>query len=185
MAEFNNGLQLLPETRKKITIKVPGENKILNIGIVILVLTVSLIGGLGFYSSSLENTRNQLDAEITNLEQQRDKKAEANILTLNKQLGLLSNVLNSHITWSKALGKIEGLLQPQIQFESFSAAIADNKFEFKALTVNYTVIARQIAAFVSDDSITDVGLETVHTRTDGKLEFNMKLTFDKTKFVNQ
>ena len=180
-----NGLQLLPETRRKIEIKIPGENRLIYIGIAFLVLMLALIGGLYYYRSILEDRKTGLDVRIVGLEKDRDKKVETNLLTLSKQLSLISTLLDSHIVWSKALGKIEGLLQPQVQFLSFSAAVSDNRFEFKALATNYTVIARQIAAFVSDDSIKDIELTNVHVLTNGKLEFSIKLEFDKTKFLRE
>lgn len=180
-----NGLQLLPETRRKIEIKVPGENRLINAGITVLVLMLVLVGGLYFYKSTLEDKKTGLDAKIINLEKDRDKKVETNLLILSKQLSLISTLLDSHIVWSKALSKIENLLQPQVQFLSFSAAVSDNRFEFKALANNYTVVARQIAAFVSDDSIKDIALTNVHVLTSGKLEFGIKLEFDKTKFLKE
>src|SRR3989344_201782 len=164
-----NGLKLLPETRRKIEVRIPGENRLIYIGMVVLVLVAVVIAGLYFYRSSLENKKNDLDAEIASLEKQRNKNVETNLLTLSKQLSLISTLLDSHIVWSKALGKIENLLQPQVQFLSFAAAVSDNRFEFKALATNYTVVAKQIAAFVSDDSIKDVSLTNVHVLTTGKL----------------
>ncbi len=180
-----NGLQLLPPTRRRIEINVPGENRLIYIGTTVLVLMLVIIGVLYFYKSGLEDTKTGLDAQIVSLEKDRDKKVEANLLTLSKQLSLMSTLLDSHIVWSKALGKIENLLQPQVQFLSFAAAVSDNRFEFKALAANYTVIARQIAAFVSDDSINDITLTNVHVLTTGKLEFSIKLGFDKTKFIKE
>ena len=180
-----NGLQLLPETRRKIEINVPGENRIIYAGITVLILMLVLSGGLYFYKNSLEDTKTGLDAQIVSLEKDRDKKVETNLLTLSKQLLLMSTLLDSHIVWSKALSKVENLLQPQVQFLSFSAAVSDNRFEFKALATNYTVVARQIAAFVSDDSIKDITLTNVHVLTTGKLEFSIKLEFDKTKFLKE
>ena len=180
-----NGLQLLPETRKKIEIRVPGENRLVYTGITVLILVFVLVGGLYFYKKSLENQKTELDAEIVRLDKDRNKDIETNLLTLNKQLSLLSTLLDSHILWSKALNKIENLLQPQVQFLSFSAAVIDNRFEFKALAANYTVVARQIASFVSDDSIKDIALTDVHVLTSGKLEFSIKLEFDKTKFLKE
>ena len=180
-----NGLQLLPETRRKIEINVPGENRIIYAGITVLILMLVLSGGLYFYKNSLEDTKTGLDAQIVSLEKDRDKKVETNLLTLSKQLSLMSTLLDSHIVWSKALSKVENLLQPQVQFLSFSAAVSDNRFEFKALATNYTVVARQIAAFVSDDSIKDITLTNVHVLTTGKLEFSIKLEFDKTKFLKE
>ena len=180
-----NGLQLLPETRRKIDVNVPGENRLIYAGITLLVLMFVLVGGLYFYKSGLEDTKNQLDARILKLEDSRDKKVESNLLTLNKQLALISTLLDSHTLWSKALGKIESLLQPQVQFLSFSAAMSDNRFEFKALATNYTVVAKQIAALVSDDSIKDVALTNVHVLTSGKLEFSIKIEFDKNKLLKE
>lgn len=180
-----NGLQLLPETRRRIDINIPGENRLIYAGTAVLVLVLIASGGLYLYKNSLEDKIVGLDAEIVNLEKQRDKKVEQNLLTLNKQLSLISTLLDSHITWSKALGKIENLLQPQVQFLSFAAAVTDNRFEFKALASNYTVVAKQIAAFVSDDSIKDVELNNVHVLTTGQLELSIKLEFDKTKFIKE
>lgn len=180
-----NGLQLLPETRRRIDINVPGENRLVYTGITVLILMLILIGGLYFYKITQEDKMAELDAEIVNIEKDRDKKVEANLLILSKQLSLISTLLDSHIVWSKALGKIESLLQPQVQFLSFSAAVSDNRFEFKALANNYTVVARQMAAFVSDDSIKDMALTNVHVLTSGKLEFTIKLEFDKTKFIKE
>jgi Tfp pilus assembly protein PilN len=180
-----NGLQLLPETRRKIEVKVPGENRLIYLGTAILILMFVLTGGLYFYKNTQEATKDDLDSQIIKLEKDRDKKVESNLLTLSKQLSLISTLLDSHVAWSKALGKVESLLQPQVQFETFSAAVSDNRFEFKALATNYTVVARQIAAFVSDDSIKDIALNNVHVLTSGKLEFSVKLQFDKTKFIKE
>lgn len=180
-----NGLQLLPETRRKIDINVPGENRIIYTGTAILVLMLVLTGGLYFYKGTLEDKKTGLDTGMANLEEDRDKKVEQNLLTLNKQLSLISTLLDSHVVWSKALNKIESLLQPQVQILSFSAAVSDNKFEFRAIATSYTVVARQIAAFVSDDSIKDVALTNVRVLTSGKLEFGIKLEFDKTKFLKE
>lgn len=178
-----NGLQLLPESRKKIEIKVSGENRFIYVGITVLALILVLTGGLYSYKNTLEAKKIELDSEIVNLEKERDKKTESNLLTLNKQLSLISKLLDSHVLWSKALAKIEGLLQPQVQVVSFSATVSDNRFEFKAKALSYTVVARQIAAFVSDDSIKDISLGNIHVLTDGKLEFSIRLDFDKIKFL--
>ncbi len=179
------GLQLLPESRRKIDIKTPGENRWLYAGITALVLVAIITMGFLFYKGGLEDKLAQLDSDLANLEKQRDKKVENNLLTLSKQLSLTTKLLNDHIFWTKALGKIEALTNPQVQYMTFIGGINDGRFEMKALTYNYTVLAKQIAAYVSDDSIKDIDLNDVHTRTDGKLEFSLRLTFDKNKFIRE
>ncbi|MBI2068729.1 MAG: hypothetical protein HYT67_01325 [Candidatus Yanofskybacteria bacterium] len=177
------GIQLLPESRRKIEIKTPGENRWVYAGAAALVLVFLIAAGLAFYRGGLEDQVAKLDANLVNLEKKRDKKVEANLLTLNKQLALTASLLNNHIFWSKALAKVEALTQPQVQFSTFNAIAEEGKFEIKAFTLNYTVLARQIAAYVSDDSIKDIDLSNVHVLTNGRLEFTIRLTFDKDKFI--
>mgnify|MGYP001602711339 CR=1 FL=1 len=111
------------------------------------------------------------------------KKVEENLLTLNKQLTMTTGLLNNHIFWSKALAKVEALTQGQVQFSTFNALAEEGRFEIKAFATNYTVLARQIAAYVSEDSIKDIDLSNVHTLTNGKLEFTIRIIFDKNKFI--
>ena len=180
-----DGLQLLPETRRKIEIITPGENRMLIIGAVVFAVAAVLAGGLYFYKNSLENKLVSLDAEMVALEQQRNKQAEQNILVFNKQVSMLSELLNKHAYWTTGFSKIEGLAQNQIQFDNFTATAADNRIDFKATAANYTTIARQIAAFVSDESIKDVNLNKVNTLTNGRLEFTMQILFDRSKFLSK
>jgi|SRR3989338_2251952 len=185
MSDQKGGLQLLPETRRRVDIKVPGENKFLFSGAAVLAAVFVLFLGLNFYSSFLTKKIASIDNDLMILEKQRDKKNEESLLLLDKQLVLISRLLNDHIFWSRGLAKVESLLQNQIQFESFSASTIDGKFSFKALAANYAVVARQIASFISDGAIKDVSLNNVNTLTNGKLEFNMKLDLDKNKFLKQ
>lgn len=177
------GLQLLPETRKRIEIITPGENRLLTIGGVLFAIATVLAGGMYLYQNILENKLVSLDAEIVTLEQQRNKQAEQNILVFNRQVSMLSNLLNGHVYWTSAFSKIESLTQVQVQFNTMTAAVANNKIGFKASAANYTTVARQIAAFLSDDSIADVSLDRVNTLTNGQLEFTMQLTFNRSKFL--
>ena len=163
------GIQLLPESRRKIEIKTPGENRWLYAGLAALVLVFSIAAVLIFYRAGLEDRVAELDVNLTNLEKQRNKKAEENLLTLDQQLKLTTRLLNDHVFWSKALAKIEALTQPQVQFSTF----------------NYAVLAKQIAAYVSDDSIKDIDLNNVHVLTNGRLEFTIELAFDKNKFIKE
>ena len=182
MAE-RGGLQLIPETRKKIDVITPGENKNLLIGGVVFAIAAALAGALYLYQNSLEDKLVSLDADIAALEQQRNKQAEQNILVFNKQLFMLSTLLNEHAYWTTAFSKIEGLTQVRVRFGNLTATLLGNKIDFSAVADNYTTIARQIAAFISDESIKDVSLSRINTLTNGQLDFTMQITFDKSKFL--
>ncbi|MBI3274280.1 MAG: hypothetical protein HYZ69_03995 [Candidatus Colwellbacteria bacterium] len=177
------GLQLLPETRKKIEIKIPGENRPVFIGsVALLVIVISTIG-LYLYNSSQENKLANLENDITNLEQKRNKQAEQNILVFDKQSAMLSDLLSKHPYWTTGFSKVEGLLQNQVQFDSLTASTTDDKIDFKAVAANYSTIARQIASFLSDESVEDITLNKVSTLTNGRLEFSMQILFNKNKFL--
>ena len=179
------GLQLLPENRRSINVIIPGENRLTYLGVALIVLVLIITGGLWLYSRSLAtNITNQVD-QLTALENTRNTDGEKKLITLSKQLGITSQILKNHTYWSIGLSKIEVALQNNIQFKSFSAVLGEESLRIRALSDNYTTIAKQLAAFVADDSIKDVTLDGVNTLTSGKLDFNTKVTFDKTKFLNK
>lgn len=179
------GLQLLPENRKRIDVKIPGENRLINIGAVLTVLVLIITGGLWFYGNSLTTKIADDDKQIATLEQQRNnlKEAEQKLIILSKQIGTTNQILKNHIYWSKGLSRIESALQTNVQFKSFSAVLGDESFRIQALGDNYTTVAKQLAAFVADDSIKDFTLDNVTSLTSGKLEFNTKINFDRAKFL--
>lgn len=179
------GIQLLSESRKKIEVFVPGSNRILNFGFGVLVLSLVIWGGLRWYRSYLTNSLTALDGELLALEQQRDKKTEQALSIFQKQNVLISEMLKKHLYWTEGFAKIEALLSPQIQFETFSASAIQNTIDFKALAANYTAIAKQIAAFTSSASIEDVTLSNVANLTNGKLQFNMNIKFKPETFLSK
>ena len=177
------GLQLLPENRKRIDIKIPGENNLIKLGAGLIVLILVISGGLWAYSASLASQITNDDTQLVALEQSRDKKAEQNLITLSKQVAITNQLLKSHIYWSTGLSRIEMALQGNVQFKSLSADSSDNSLRIRALADNYSTVAKQLAAFVADDSIKDVTLDNVNTLTTGRLDFNSKITFDPVKFL--
>ncbi len=178
------GLQLLPETRKKIEVKVPGQNKLLVISVVILAVVLGLYFGLLFYKQSLESSVTVLDTQLFELEKTRDRDLEASILNVQQQLSVVNPLLRSHLIWSDAFERLERLTQPQVQYKSINAGFNSREVLINAVAANYTTVARQVAAFYSDDSITDLSLSQVKSLPVG-IEFSIGLTFDPTKFLIQ
>lgn len=176
------GLQLLPGTKKRLGIKVPGENRFLYIGSIVLGAVIVAMFWLNFEAKSFENKIKMLDEQILSLDQSRNKQAEQNITLVNRQLALTSQLVNEHVYFSKALSRLESLMQDKIQIESLSIK-SGGKLSFNGFALNYTIVARQIAAFLVEDSILDVELGEMDPQTDGELEFNMQIDFDKIKLI--
>ena len=50
---------------------------------------------------------------------------------------------------------------------------------------SYTVVARQLASFLSDEAIIDVNLGKLTRGTDGRLEFTLDIGFDNSKIIKK
>jgi len=177
------GLQLLPETRKKIEVYVPGQNRLLKIGFLVVIIVAILYGGLFYYRSRIQGQVSDLDNQLTALENSRDKTAEKDLLAYRQYLGLAKPLLQSHIAWSVGMDRFQKLIQPQIQFESLAVNSSKGEYSFQAKAANYMTIARQIAAFYSDPNIQDVALGRVTGLSDGKASFSIKVIFDMQKIL--
>jgi len=177
------GLQLLPETRKKIEVRVPGQNKPVVLSLVFAVAVLGLYFGLMFYNNSILSSVSRADEQLAALEKSRDRKLEQKLLGLKDQLSVVGPLISSHLFWSQGFSKIQSLVQPQVQFKSLNADGPAAKIIFQATAASYTTIAKQIAAFYTDDSITDIILNKASLLPGGRIDFTMQLMFDPAKFL--
>ena len=183
--DSNGGLQLLPETRKKIEVKIPGQNRLTTFSFIFLALILALYGGLMLYQGMLSSDLDEIERQLVDIEKGRDKKEEKKMLDLHNTLSIIRPLLESHVVWSEGLTRIQNLVNPQVQFDSLSAKIDREEYIFKAYAPNYAVIAKQIAAFYTDPAIVDVNLGKVTSLPAGKLEFNMLLNLDIDQFLRK
>lgn len=177
------GLQLLPETRKKIDIRIPGQNRSVVLSVILLVLILGLFFGLITYKNSLVSSIADIDAQLADLERARDKKLESSLLDLHQQIAVVNPILSAHIFWSDAMIKIQSITLPQVQFQSINADVPSKKLAAKMLVSNYTTLAKQIAAFYTVESITDVILNKVQSQPTGKLDVTIQILFDTNKLL--
>ncbi len=183
--DSNGGLQLLPETRKKIEVKIPGQNRLTTFSFIFLALILALYGGLMLYQGMLSSDLDEIERQLVDIEKGRDKKEEKKMLDLHNTLSIIRPLLESHVVWSEGLTRIQNLVNPQVQFDSLSAKIDREEYIFKAYAPNYAVIAKQIAAFYTDPAIVDINLGKVTSLPAGKLEFNMLLNLDIDQFLRK
>jgi Tfp pilus assembly protein PilN len=177
------GLQLLPETRKKIEISVPGQNRSLVFAFVFLLLIVALYFGLMAYKQGVLTSIAGVDSQLQDLEKSRDKAKESQLIDLSQQLAVINPLINGHLIWSAAMAKLQNLILPQVQIVTFNADSLGRKVSIKGLAANYTTVAKQIAAFYALDSVTDIILNKVSSQPTGLVEFTMQLTIDNSRFL--
>jgi len=179
------GLQLLPETRHKVEVRREGENKMLVWGVIVLILVVGGFVGANFYLTTLEEDLGVLDNQYMGIENQRDKDAEIQITTLNKQLSLINNLLDNHVFWSNGFNKFEQLTLPSLRFKSLTGSSDAEKIDFKVTTRTYTDIAKQIAAYLTDESIIDVNINGTSALPNGQIDTDLSINFDSINFLRK
>lgn len=183
MPEQGGKISLLPESRRRLEISIPGENRPIHFGLGVIFLVVFVFAGVKLYNSYLTNQLTGIENEINLTEKQRDKEFEREVIRLSKQFSLVGSLLQNHLIWSNVLIGTQGLLPPQTQIKTLLGSTNEAKLEFSGRAVNYTTIAKQIAALLSDKSVADVSLDKVSTFSSGVLEYNMRVFFDKNNFL--
>src|SRR3989344_4861799 len=179
------GLQLLPETRKKIEVSVPGQNKPAVLALIVIALVLAFYFGLATYNQGLTSSIAAIDNQLADLERSRDKNAETAIIDLRRQLAVVNPLITAHLFWSEAFTQIQSIAQPQVQFQAINADVPGKKVVLKMLAANYTIVARQIAALYTLPSVTDVILNKVQSQPNNKLDVTMQINFDTAKFLKK
>lgn len=181
------GIQLLPETRKKLEIKIPGENRLIGIGVGVIFIVLAIYGGFTYYVNDLTSQADALSADAAQLNQERikNKDTNQNLIALTKQANIISQLLDNHLFWTQALINIENTLEPEVYLKNFSASAAKGTVSLVAAAPSYLLIARQLAAFSANDAITDVMLGGAKSNNAGNVEFTLELKFNQVKFLKK
>lgn len=175
------GLQLLPETRKSITVTIPGENRMLYIGIVFAIISALVAGGLWFLRQQKISELDELLAKITVVNKKIDEKATIveKVTTLSKQTSVVAQLLKDHIYWTTALSYLESAVSPQTEIDSIQGGLAKKEIVMTVFSSSFTAIAKQIASFNSDPNIVRVEVGKINVETTGRLKYSINLTVNK------
>lgn len=179
------GIQLLPDTKKKIQLQSTGQNRVLIFSFVFVVLVGGLYGGLWWYQDSTQKKLEDINKQLSDIEATRNKKDEEKLLNLKDSLALVEPLIKSHVFWSDAFDRIQNLINPGVQFSSLGVSLGKSEYTFKAVARNYSTVAKQIAAFYKDDAITDVSLGKISTLSTGQIEFSTTLILNVDKLVKK
>ena len=176
------GVQLLPETRKKIEVKVPGENRLFAFGFVMLLIIAGGYFALDTYVQTLIDKMSSLDTELLALEEKRDKKMEVQLSDLAKQTQLVVSTLSGHTFFTQAFAKLENLLHPQVHLKAVSLSALSNEIKILIEAQGYTAIARQISAFLADDGVEDLKIGSIRASDTGFIEIPISVNVKKTNY---
>ena len=69
------------------------------------------------------------------------------------------------------------------EFKKKYLGSASFKIDMKGFASSYTMVAQFIASLLSEEAITDIELNKINSLSTGLLELDMKILFDKNKFL--
>ena len=176
--ENKGQFQLTPGTKKKLDIKVPGENRFLYIASVILGAVLVTSFAFNRYEASLSGQLTSIDNQISGLEQQRNVKSEQELKVIQYQIENTTALIDDHIYWTQGFSTIANLMHSGVQINSFNYD-GLGKISMDLLALNYTVLAKQIAAFVYEEKIKDVSVSVITPFPNGNLKFDLVLLIDE------
>lgn len=174
----------MPGTKKKLGIKVPGENRFLYVGSAILGATIVALFVLGRYQASLKDKITQINNQIVTLDQARDKKSEQDLRNIKYRIDTVEQLLSDHIYWTQAFSVMVNLLQGNVRFKVFSGNTNTDTISILLQATSYTALAKQLASFLTEESIADFSLGKV-SPTGGFLEASIEINFDKIRLLQK
>lgn len=153
---------------------------ILTIGLVVLSLLV--YGGLFFYNKSLNNQIDEFQAQIEEINNQRDNEFEKKVKSLDNALKSLKQVLKNHLYWSSIFSKIEELTVPQVNFLDFKGTLGKDgsvKLALSGITSGYIYLAKQMVSFGQEELVSGIKVSGISLGTEGGVEFGLNVIFVK------
>ena len=176
-------ISLIPKEYKKTKI---GFGRVISkigvIAIILVILALLAYGGLLFYSSKMEENINSIQAQIKELNQQRDEEFEKEVVATDKALKNLKTIFKNHLYWSNIFSTIEELTVPELGFTGFSGNLSGSSSATISLagrTSGYTYLAKQMVSFQENDSISGIVVSGISLSTEGGIEFVLNINFSE------
>lgn len=145
----------------------------------ILILVFVIYGALVFYEGILRGMSYDIQADIKNLEKQRDIDKENAVLQFDAKLRRLSSILDNHIYSSGLFVFIEGIVHPKAQFTNFSFASSEGKLTLNGVTESYETFGEQIIALEQNEKVSDLVILDVKLQKTGQVEFAITFKAEK------
>ncbi len=178
------GLQLLPETRRRVEIKGQKKRGSIFLGILLLIIVTAGYIAADFYLTSVEDELASIDNQVTDIDNRRDKDAEREVRTLNSQLALIGNLLDNHVFWTEGFDTLEDRTVPRLSFISITADGSKDEIAARVTAGSHSDLAKQVASYFADEAIKDVSVSGISLSPGGQVEASLLIIFDRAKFLH-
>jgi len=143
---------------------------------------ISLIGYF-VLDNSLKNSKEKLaDLEALSIKNQAatEKVAlEKEILTYKNKIDNFSSLISRHLSTSKIFGVIEEINHPKVWFSRFGLDTPQGLIELTGEAQDFESLAQQMDIIKEAKIFEKVELNNVSLTKEGKINFNLSLSFDE------
>jgi Tfp pilus assembly protein PilN len=153
------------------------------VGLGIAIIIISAV--LSSYQANLEDRLADLDGQLAQTEQQRNKEHEKVLMDTKKQATVLKSLLASKLYWSQALDRIDRMMQGSVRLTSIDAVSQDGTIKFQGVAGSFAAVARQVKAFTEGAGVTDAIIGNVTGNSDGTVKFDGEMTIDTRSVLNK
>lgn len=142
----------------------------------ILVLALLTWVGFFFYHKSLQSKKDSLDKQADEIYTSSNRDMTAKILDLEKDLGKVKKLLDSHVYPSRALKFLEDYILPNVQLLDFSLDVNSGIITASGAAQTYAILAKQILLLEKQESIIkSVRVSDVSLGQLGGIGFSMEI----------
>ncbi|MEP7162865.1 MAG: hypothetical protein ABI747_03825 [Candidatus Moraniibacteriota bacterium] len=145
------------------------------VNLVILVVIVSVFGGVRYYLSVLEK-------EKLSLEEQFAQKAVAlrgdnvdRVADLRDRLDIITENLKKEPKPAKIFSMVEGVIIPEVRLTSYQVNWQDSAMELSGVTESLKFVSLQMIALKTIPEFTKVAVKGLQYNKEGKLEFSLTI----------
>jgi Tfp pilus assembly protein PilN len=172
-------MEMIPKQTPKIPFWV---DILFYLSVVLLIFTLISYFSLNHFLETSQKTL--ADLETTLSEEISEKAVLKNeILTYQKKIKDFSRLINAHLKTSNIFDFMEEQCHPEVWFNEFSLDTEAGKVLLAGEAQNFEALGQQMLILRDEKLIKSIDLGGVSLKKEGKINFNLSLSFDPSIFI--
>ena len=157
-------------------------NFLFYLSLILLLIAVLVLSTVYLLKNKSSRLLEDVKTQIAEKETAVKKTQEAQVLLAQKRINDFLFLLDSRRSNSQFFNSFQTFTHPQVYFNKVDLKIEQGKISLSGIAENPTVLGQQILLFDKVEYIQGINLAEVSISKEGKIEFDLELTFLSEKF---
>lgn len=149
------------------------------LGLILILIAGLAVVGLFTWKFFLNKEVTNLDLELKQITEQKDAALERDLQNLSAIMGVFKTILDDHSYWTLFFKLLEERTLNTITFKSFNGDDTTSTVTMGGSAPSYGVLAQQIKVFENTSGVASAYASGITLSETGKVDFNIKITFNK------